>query len=400
MPVYDARARASKSDENFPLLTVQPVCNGARFQTGLFLCAGRAIDGEVLAQVLHEHNLLESLHRLPCVVAADPLQLTPEFAASLPERRLLLQIPLAAAVDAANHEHLQALHAAGCSLMAAQLPEPDAVVPDCISALFIADPQQAQAAAHSEWLRRLPGPHMTLLPPGARPGFAAGFAWFAGYEALPDLPRLKGDPIRRSMLLELLALVTQDAATSAIEAHIKRNTGISYQLLKLVNSVSFSASHKINSFSQAITMLGRRQLQRWLQLLLYSRPQDNKEPNPLMSRAAARSALMEKLAQQRGGDGGLQDRAFMVGMFSLLDILFGSPLEEIITPLHLADDVVAALLRKEGGLGDLLALAIAGEGQPGPALEEALARNHISHRQWSIAAAAQTNWTVCVCSEA
>ena len=62
----------------------------------------------------------------------------------------------------------------------------------------------------------------------------------------------------------------------------------------------------------------------------------------------------------------------MTGMFSLLDVLFGLPLEKIITPLNLGDDVEAALLRRGGWLGGLLAIAEASERPPGSDLGKQL----------------------------
>ena len=78
---------------------------------------------------------------------------------------------------------------------------------------------------------------------------------------------------------------------------------------------------------------------------------------------------MEGLAIVRGWDA-IKDRAFMVGMLSLVDALFGQPLADIVLRLNLEDDLQAALLRREGQLGLLLRLAEAGEGGGG---KEALA---------------------------
>ena len=57
----------------------------------------------------------------------------------------------------------------------------------------------------------------------------------------------------------------------------------------------------------------------------------------------------------------------MVGMFSLLGVLFGLPLADVLKPLPLGEPVLAALLRQEGELGLLLRAvqqAEAGEHEP------------------------------------
>ena len=97
----------------------------------------------------------------------------------------------------------------------------------------------------------------------------------------PDLTRLK--------LLKLLHLVKEDGDTRAIEAIFREEPKLSYNLLRLVNSVAVGARTKISNFSQAIAILGRRQLQRWLQLLIYANNLgEGHAPNPLMQLTAAR----------------------------------------------------------------------------------------------------------------
>jgi hypothetical protein len=210
----------------------------------------------------------------------------------------------------------------------------------------------------------------------------------------------KSDATTRGILLKLLSLVTSDAETSEIEALIKRDTNLSYHLLKLVNSVAFARSGKITNFSQAIALLGRRQLQRWLQLLLYARPQGSAEASPLLPRAAMRASLMEALAKRKSLSPGQQDDAFMVGMFSMLETLFGLPLAEIVAPLNLAEDVLQALTEGSGSLGALLTVVRASEAAPGPALTDALAAADIPRETWTVALVDAVKWTVKVSKEA
>lgn len=190
---------------------------------------------------------------------------------------------------------------------------------------------------------------------------ALGFSLFQGYYfARPML--LSGKRVAPSTLalLNLLGLVLGDAEIAEIELAFKHDPNLTYNLLRLVNSVGSGVTHQINSLKHAIVVLGRRQLQRWLQLLLFTAHQRGADhyPSPLMQLAATRGRLLEILAGREGkGDPEHQDRAFMVGIMSLLDALLEMPLADILARLNLAEEVRLALLEREGPLGRLLRLA-------------------------------------------
>ena len=195
-------------------------------------------------------------------------------------------------------------------------------------------------------------------------------------EREPDLTRLK--------LLKLLNLVKQDGDTREIETIFREEPKLSYNLLRLVNSVAVGARTKISSFSQAIAILGRRQLQRWLQLLIYAdNLADGNTPNPLMQIAAARGRKMELLSEAIDPVldlPDLKDNAFMTGLFSLLDVLINLPMSEILKELPLHSEVENALISpaSDGILGELLSTIIAEESGNFLAAETRLASLGIS----------------------
>lgn len=194
-------------------------------------------------------------------------------------------------------------------------------------------------------------------------------------------------------LLKLLSLVVQDAPTAELEDIFKQEPKLSYNLMRLVNSVSMGGSHaQITSFGQAITLLGRRQLQRWLQLLIYANQFGSSDPNPLMLMAALRGRLLDALVTATGALEELPDSGFMTGIFSLLDIQLSMPMSDILSALPLPEQVSAALTRRQGLLGSLLLAVEAIEQADSATAQSLLAKNLITPETFQNAAAAAYAW--------
>jgi len=186
-----------------------------------------------------------------------------------------------------------------------------------------------------------------------------GFQYFQGYYFARPLV-LSGKKVGQSRLalLRLLTQVLDDTDTPQLEQTFKQEPGLSINLLRMANSAAVGARTRITSLRHAITLLGRRQLQRWLQLLLYTDPSGSHTLSPLLQLAATRARLLELLAEHHMvGDREFADRAFLTGILSLTPALFGSAMEDILGQISsLAADVKQALLRRQGSLGLLLRL--------------------------------------------
>ena len=204
-------------------------------------------------------------------------------------------------------------------------------------------------------------------PELAKECLALGFEMFQGYYfAKPEnISGKRADPGKLS-LLKLLQLVMSDSDIEEIDKEFKRQPGLSYNLLRMVNSAASGLPQKINSIKQSIALLGRKQLQRWIQLLLYTNENsasgDDGMTNALLQTAATRGKLMELIAAvERPHDKTHQERAFMVGILSLLDTLLGIEMQQIIDKLSIPEDMSNALLGRSGRLGQELKLIEASE---------------------------------------
>jgi len=205
-----------------------------------------------------------------------------------------------------------------------------------------------------------------------------GYELFQGYYfARPSIISGKRLNHAETALMRLLSLVLTDSDTEEVEGVFKQNPDLSVNLIKLVNSVAVGGHGEIHSLRNAITVLGRRQLQRWLQVLLFalSSAPGAEFPSPLLVLAATRGKLMELIAQGlKSNERELPDRAFMAGILSLVNALLGMPMQDIVGSMPLDQDIKDALVDRSGRLGDMLTLVEALEESDLPEIEEALSR--------------------------
>jgi c-di-GMP-related signal transduction protein len=188
----------------------------------------------------------------------------------------------------------------------------------------------------------------------------AGFSHFQGYYfAKPMLiGGRKLDPSTLG-LLKIIGLLQRDADVAELELAFKHEPALVINLLCLTNSVGIGLLSKVGSIRQAISVLGRRQLQRWLQLLLFSygRHRAPLKHNPLMQLAALRAALMEVLARRCFPEKlELPEAAFLCGLMSLVPVALGMPMIDVLSSIVLAPEVRRALSQHDGELGTLLEL--------------------------------------------
>jgi len=343
-----------------PLVAIDPVANGQNEWVALCL---RVDDGAATAQrlqaVFDTPDLLAAIAPLDgLLVLDDPSVLTPPVLPLLPANRIGFVVAAGALAQNGVARRLAELHEFGYRIWLDGAAPEGAKVP---AALRTAARDCSSDAPPPGRLVALFGPHLAYRVDSAA-RFSqcetAGFDWFSGdYPYDPVLAAEGGDGSSRKRILTLLGLLARDADSRDIEDQLKQDPALSYNLLKLVNSAAFALSTQITSFNQAISLLGRRQLQRWLQLLLYARQQPDGLPNLLLPLAARRGAQLEALCKDGGGERDDCDLAFMTGVFSLLDRLLQMPMSDIVPELHLPQQVSDALLRRAGELGTWLRLA-------------------------------------------
>jgi len=188
-----------------------------------------------------------------------------------------------------------------------------------------------------------------------------GFDLFQGYFfSKPKV--LTGKKLHTGQLsvVNILNKLIADAEINEIETAIKKDAGLALNLIRLVNTAAFMTQQRIATIRQAINVLGRRQLQRWLQILMYAdADQSDSFMSPLLILATTRGRLMELMAQKTGSHDHLSsDTAFTVGIMSLINVLFDTPMVQLLAQISVSDDIKKALINRTGIYGDMLQLVI------------------------------------------
>lgn len=189
---------------------------------------------------------------------------------------------------------------------------------------------------------------------------AMGFELFQGYYfSTPTVLSQNKVDISNMTLLKLFNQLLKEAEIREIEETFKQSPALTYNLLRLVNSVGMGLRVKIKTLRHALTVLGRRQLLRWVQLALFAAGDPRRKESPLLELASMRGRLMELLAMKGSMSQSMleySDKAFMIGVLSLVDVLFETSIENVVSQLSVEEDVKVALTERGGTLGQLLVL--------------------------------------------
>ncbi len=145
-----------------------------------------------------------------------------------------------------------------------------------------------------------------------------------------------------------------DIPDRQIEARFRADITLSYKLLRIVNSAAIGA-RGVDSIGQALRLLGRGPLYRWLALLLVSSGLDGGVQAEVLHVALLRARLAEMLATGAGRPAAA-DSLYMVGLLSPLDILIGSTMAELLPNMGLSEEVTNALMDRSGFHGTVLRL--------------------------------------------
>lgn len=200
--------------------------------------------------------------------------------------------------------------------------------------------------------------------------------------------------INRGVVLPLLGMLRQDAETHDLAERMRHEPVLTYRLLRYLNSPAIGLMRTISSVQQAITLLGRDKLYRWLSLLLFNFKTAGYQEQLMAMRVVARARTLELLSG-KGEIPAAPDNLFLVGLFSELDQMLGKPMSQLIAQAAVPAQVGIALLNDSGPLAPPLKLARLAELVDDPPIHEiakALVQCGIQYADYTVAANAATVW--------
>jgi EAL and modified HD-GYP domain-containing signal transduction protein len=214
-------------------------------------------------------------------------------------------------------------------------------------------------------LRLPPGAKLLAKKVGAQSEFKEsadlGYSLFQGlFFRKPEMLSRKEVPGYKVTYLRLLNEINAEECDYAeLEEIIRRDLALSFKLLRYVNSALVSPERPVESIKQALSMVGLGLMKRWVSMVtLVAMGQD--KPGELMVGSLIRARFCEYLALKAG----LKEQSgelFMIGLLSMLDVIVGRPMLEVLADLPLSDQAKGAVLGKAGREGDILGLTVAYE---------------------------------------
>ncbi len=179
-----------------------------------------------------------------------------------------------------------------------------------------------------------------------------GFTRFQGYFFRhPENLQVRHIPANQGTNLRLLSAVSKSQVDLAeVEALIKHEPALCYQLLRHLNSPLLGLSSPVMSVRNALTLLGEKESVRWIRMATTLGMAQDK-PSDLVLASLVRARFCELVAPRV--DHGNAD-LFLLGMLSLIDAILAVPIGIVVKELCLDPSIKAQLLAAKTGKKTIL----------------------------------------------
>ncbi|MDR1135254.1 MAG: HDOD domain-containing protein [Clostridiales Family XIII bacterium] len=181
-----------------------------------------------------------------------------------------------------------------------------------------------------------------------------GFHYFQGYFfSKPVIVAGRSfNPLAVNRLRILQLAMRPELDYNKLSEVIRQDVALSYRLLKLVNSAYFAFSTTISNIKQALIILGMTEIKKWVALMCLMEINPDKTAE-ITRMSLVRARFLELIAPFIGMPE-KSETLYLVGMFSMIDIIMECPMEEMLEQIHLEEDVSKPLIEKSGSYYELL----------------------------------------------
>jgi c-di-GMP phosphodiesterase len=150
---------------------------------------------------------------------------------------------------------------------------------------------------------------------------------------------------------------------------------IALRMLRHANAPVSGVPHEVESIEDALQLIGRKQLARWVMMALLTQHAGEGRAPAAMEAALVRARMMELLGRQSDRDG---ETLFLVGLLSLADVIMQVEMRSALDALAVGGDIRSAVLDGAGPHASLLDLAIAWEQGDTAGIDDASTRCGLS----------------------
>jgi EAL and modified HD-GYP domain-containing signal transduction protein len=214
------------------------------------------------------------------------------------------------------------------------------------------------------YLRQLPQGHRRLLAEKVETheefemAQKMGFELFQGYFfCKPEIIRGREIPGSQLNLIQLMSeLNKKDFQFDQLENLVAQDVGLSYKLMRYINSPYFGRANKVASVKQALVFLGEKEIRRFISLVAMSRLAADK-PNELVRTSCIRGKFCELICETNPIKWDPPE-LFTLGMFSLLDAIVDTTMQDVMERMPLSTNLKNALISSKGPLSPYLVLIL------------------------------------------
>jgi c-di-GMP-related signal transduction protein len=220
-----------------------------------------------------------------------------------------------------------------------------------------------------------------------------GYSLFQGYFfCRPEIMQHRKLPSFKLAYLELLRAATApEFDIQELALKIKHEATLTFRLLRYLNSAAFGLRSEIRSVAHALSLLGERELRKWIAVVSVGVLADGK-PDELMTVPLIRGRFCELLAPLAGMPAHAND-LFLMGLLSVMDAILDQPLDSILAELPVRAEIKEALQARTGLYWQLLDLAIAHERADWEKVSALVSERRMKEEQVSALYVAAVDWS-------